>query len=291
MSDVDLDPVYRHQFDGVTSRFVPTIGRDAFRDEFGPEILSDPDKIVVDPARIKDRVSIITGASSGVGKATALLLSELGSRVAVNGRDVARTNQVVDEIIAAGGDAIAVIGDLRDPEAAAKAVRETTERFGRIDIGVLNAAVLDESNPIEMTPEQWYAVHGNADLTFFPAQAIARQMLTQNNSEDLNMVYVSSISMVGNQDQPNYSFVKAGGEAMIKSFARSGSTKAIHFGIFRPGPIRTEMVDALDTKGQRAVELMGRRSPMGRLITPPEAARGIAYLATQKESGHILTLT
>ncbi|GEM_PF-2845227 len=277
----------------LTSRFVTSLGRGILVSEFGDGILSNPEALVFDPADLNGRVAFITGASSGLGRATALLFAESGSRVVIAGRDADRANATKEEIESKGGEAFVVIGDMRDPEVAKRTVAEATERFGRIDIGVMDAGIIDDASPLDMTPQQWYNVaHGNGDMTFFPAQAIAQQMITQDKAVAQSLVFISSISMMGNSGQPNYSYAKAGGEAVAKAFARSKDLKDVSVGILRPGLIDTEMIHRMGEPEQRAMNTMARAMmPLKRMLTPDEGARGVAFLATRKESGHILTLT
>lgn len=277
----------------ITTRFNTTARRELIRTEFGESIWSQPGELLYDPQDIKGRVALVTGASSGLGRATAFLLAEQGAMVAVAGQDDERTQATVSAIEARGGAAVPMFGDLRDREVAERIVRETAERFGRVDIGILNAGLIDDANPLTMTPEQWYKVaHGNLDISYFTAQALSNQMVAQNNEKPANVVLVSSVSMMGNADQPNYSAAKAGSEAMIKSFARSAGSNKILYGIIRPGFIDTEMIQRLEERQRRGMHTLAKASmPLKRMLTVEETANGIAYLATRKESGHILTLT
>ena len=108
--------------------------------------------------KLKDRVAIVTGATSGIGEASALLFAEEGARVTVTGRDAARGRKVVDAITAAGGTAIFVQADVRIPGDCEKIVKETLRAFGgRLDILFNNAGVYHPHNAIDCTEEEWDA--------------------------------------------------------------------------------------------------------------------------------------
>lgn len=277
----------------ITSRFATSIGRGIIASEFGSEIFSNPEALVFDPADLKGRVAFITGGSSGLGRATAMLFAESGALVVITGRDEERTHATRRAIEKAGGKALSMVGDMRKSGIVQAAVSETVDQFGRIDIGILNAGVINDADPIDMTVGQWYdVVHDNADMTFFPAQAIARQMINQDGSVPKSLVYISSIAMMGNSGQPNYSFTKAGGESLMKAFARSKNLKDVSVGILRAGLIDTEMLHRMGEKEQKEMDIMARAiMPLKRKLTPEEGANAVAYIATLKESGHILTLT
>lgn len=279
-----------------TQRFPLALRRESVMADLGDPIISDPDSLFIDGEKLKGRTALVTGASSGLGRATAELFGSYGMNVILVGRDRDRTALTQKSVEEKGGVGYVMIGDMKDPDAARRVVEQGAERFGKIDVGVLNAGIIADADVLDMTPNQWYDVaHGNGDMTFFPAQALARQMVSQENSQESNLVFVSSVSMVGNPGQANYSYSKAGIEAVAKSFARSSDLKGISVGILTPGGIDTEMIHNLEEKQQRMFKIMMKgMMPSKRAFSAEEMAKGVGYLATLPRDaaggGHRLVL-
>lgn len=283
----------------LTSRFPLRISRETAPQLLGECVVSNPvEELSLDVDRLRGRTAIVTGSTRGIGKATALMFGELGMNVVVHGRDEELGKQVVDEINGKGkeGSAVFVSGDLRDPDASKKLLTTTVENFPRLDIAVLNAAFIDDAGAEVMTPEQWVNVaNGNMNMTWFSLQTFGNSMIEQDYGEQTpNIVYVSSVSHIGNPGQANYSAAKAGGEAAAIAFARRAVflKKDLAVGIVRAAGVRTEIITSLPEKEARVLEGMNKRIfPKGSFLEPKEAAHGIAYLAGLRESGHILTLS
>ena len=272
----------------ITRTFPINLRKNSIIAELGEPIVSDPAELEINPEELRGRTALITGATSGLGAATAELFSSFGMNVIIVGRDLKRGTDSLRRVTETGGEGMFIQGDISIPERATEIVRLGVAEFGRIDVGVLNAGIVSDAPITEMTPDQWYDVtHGVVDMTFFPAQALAKRMIDQENSRIPNLIFVSSVSEIGNKQQANYSSAKAGIEALAKVFAREFS--GISVGIFRPGFINTEMLRN-EEKGLRTAEVLAKGLPAGRVFTAEEAARGPAYLASLKESGHVLTL-
>src|SRR6267154_386583 len=107
---------------------------------------------------LKDRVALVTGASQGIGRATALALARAGARVAASSRNTKKLAGVVAEIAAAGGESIAVAMDVADSEQIKAGFRQTTETFGKLDILVNNAAITSDALAVRMKDDDWDVV-------------------------------------------------------------------------------------------------------------------------------------
>ncbi len=170
------------------------------------------------------KVVIVTGAGGGIGRAEALLFAKEGAKVVVNDIGVARDGSsggspvaqaVVDEILAAGGEAVASLDPVETKEGAAGIIRTAVERFGRLDVLVNNAGILRDKTISKMDLEMWQSVIDvHLTGTFLCTQAAVKQMLSQGPSatgETGRIVNTTSVSgMLGNFGQANYAAAKAG---------------------------------------------------------------------------------
>jgi NAD(P)-dependent dehydrogenase (short-subunit alcohol dehydrogenase family) len=174
------------------------------------------------------KVAVVTGAGGGIGRAEALLFAREGARVVVNdlggardgtGSSDAAASKVVEEIRAAGGEAVANFDSVASPEGAARIVATAVEKFGRLDVLVNNAGILRDKTLMKMTEEMWdvvIAVHLKG--TFLCAQAAAKQMIAQGDGG--RIVNTTSVSgLMGNFGQANYAAAKAG----IYGFTRTAA--------------------------------------------------------------------
>ncbi len=179
------------------------------------------------------KVAVITGAGGGIGRAEALLFAREGARVVVNdlggardgsGSSDAAASKVVDEIRAAGGEAVASFDSVATAEGAARIVAAAVGAFGRLDVLVNNAGILRDKTLLKMTQEMWDAVIAvHLSGTFYCTQAAAKQMLAQasrGEGDGGRIVNTTSVSgMLGNFGQSNYSAAKAG----IYGFTRTAA--------------------------------------------------------------------
>ena len=176
---------------------------------------------------VKDKVVLVTGAGGGIGREFALALGREGAKVVVNdlgasldglGRDSERAQSVVDEIKAAGGEAIANGESVADWDAAARMVQLAVDTYGRIDCVINNAGILRDRFFFNMTKEDWHQVidvhlHG----AFYVSRAAATHFKAQQSGAYVHMV--STSGLIGNLAQANYSAAKLGIAALSKSIA------------------------------------------------------------------------
>ena len=182
------------------------------------------------------KVALVTGAGGGLGRTHALLLAAEGAAVVVNdlggqrdgtGAGTAMADQVVEEIRAAGGRAVADYGSVSDKTHALGMVRTAVDRFGRLDICICNAGILRDKSFKNMTDDMWEAVHGvHLRGTYFTAKAAYDRMLEQAEGGRI-LVTSSTSGLLGNFGQTNYGAAKAG----IAGFARCLYLEGARYGI------------------------------------------------------------
>ncbi len=176
---------------------------------------------------VKDKVVLVTGAGGGIGRDFALALGREGAKVVVNdlgasvageGRDISRAQAVVDEIVAAGGTAVANGDSVADWDAANRMVTQAVETYGRIDGVINNAGILRDRFFFNMSVDEWRAVidvHLNG--AFYVSRAAAPHFKSQGSGSYVHMV--STSGLIGNLGQANYSAAKLGLAALSKSIA------------------------------------------------------------------------
>jgi len=227
------------------------------------------------------KVAIVTGASRGIGRAISLKLAALGARIMVNYRaDAEGAAEVVREIIARGGQAQALQGDVRSAADAETLVQQTLEAFGRIDILVNNAGTTRDTLLIRMTADDWDMVlNTNLKGPFFMMKACLRPMMKARYGRIVNISSVSGVS--GNAGQANYSSAKAGLIGLTKAAAKEVGSRNITVNAVAPGFVPTSLTKDLpeDLKAKAIAA-----TPMGRFGTPEEIANAVAFLASDEAS-------
>ncbi len=230
---------------------------------------------------LRDRVSLVTGASRGIGRATALALAAAGSKVAVNyARSSAAAEEVVAEITAAGGEAIAIGADVSQEEEADKLVGETLAKWGRIDVLVNNAGITRDTLLLRMKPKDWQAVIDlNLTGVFLVTRAVSKKMLKQRSGRIINIASVAG--QMGNPGQANYSAAKAGVIGFTKTVAKELASRGVTVNAVAPGFITTDM-----TKDLESEEIL-KFIPLGRYGEAEEVAGTIRFLAADPAAAYI----
>jgi 3-oxoacyl-[acyl-carrier protein] reductase len=234
--------------------------------------------------QLEGRRALVTGASRGIGKATAIALARAGASVAVGYSAHAESAEAVVAVLRSDYNvtAVALGADLADSHAAGALVEQTVAALGGIDIVVNNAGITRDNLAMRLADDDWDAVIA-IDLTaaFHICRAALRPMLRQRFGRIVN---VSSISgVIGNAGQSNYSAAKAGLIGLTKSLAREVASRDITVNAVAPGFIDTEMTTVLgDAVRDSAIATI----PKGRMGTADEVASAIAFLVLP-ESGYI----
>ena len=239
-------------------------------------------------APLAGRVALVTGASRGIGRATALALAAAGADVAVGyGSNEAAARAVADDVRALGVRCATLGADLGDSSAAGELVPRVVAEMGRIDVLVNNAGMTRDNLALRMSDDDWRAVL-DVDLTaaFVTCRAALRPMLRQRWGRVVNVASISGV--MGNAGQANYAAAKAGLIGLTKSLAREVGSRSITVNAVAPGFIETDMTATLDPAlRERVVASV----PLERMGTAAEVAAAIAFLASPAASyitGHVL---
>lgn len=227
------------------------------------------------------KVALVTGASRGIGRAVALRLTELGARVVVNYNASAQAaNDVVGEIQARGGQAIAVQGDVSKFDEAQRVVKAATDAFGRLDILVNNAGTTRDTLLALMKEDDWdYVLDTDLKSVFNCCKAALRVMMRQKYGRIVNMSSVAGIT--GNPGQTNYSAAKAGIIGFSKAMAKEYASKNIAVNVVAPGYIPTDLTNVLP---EAVKETIVKFVAMQRFGTVDEVADAVAFLASDRAS-------
>ena len=229
---------------------------------------------------LEGKIVLITGASAGIGRATAIAAARHGADVAINYiGDDAPAESCVAAIEAEGGRGIAVKGDVADPATASAFVGAAVEVFGRIDVFVSNAGICPFHAFLDMPAETFErTMKVNLHGAWFMVQAAANQMVRQGGGGAI--VAVSSISaLVGGEYQTHYTPTKAGVHSLMQSAAIALGRHGIRCNSVLPGTILTDInKEDLADPAKRAY--MEGRVPLGRLGQPDDLAGPIVFLAS-----------
>ena len=236
---------------------------------------------------LKDKVAIVTGASQGIGRDTAMALSAAGAKVAVAARNEQKLAALVGEIAAAGGEALAVKMDVADAEQVKAGFKAVVEKFGRLDILVNNAAITRDGLAMRMKLEDWETVlRTNLTGAHLCIQQALATMMRARAGRIINVASV--VAQMGNAGQANYVAAKAGLIGLTKAIAIEISSRNITVNAVAPGFIETPMTDVLSDKVK---EELKTRIPLGRMGSPRDVAAAIVFLASDEAgyiTGHVL---
>ncbi|HUE42242.1 MAG TPA: 3-oxoacyl-[acyl-carrier-protein] reductase [Candidatus Sulfotelmatobacter sp.] len=250
---------------------------------------SHPTEATIDMFSLKDKVALITGASQGIGRDTALALAHAGAKVAVAARNEEKLAALVSEIESAGGAALAVKMDVADGEQVKAGFKQVLDKFGRLDILVNNAAITRDGLSMRMKPDDWEAVL-KTNLT--GAHLCIQQALsTMMRARAGRIINISSVvAQSGNAGQANYVAAKAGLIGLTKAVAIEIASRNITVNAIAPGFIETPMTDVLPDKVK---EELKTRIPLGRMGSPRDVAAAILFLASDEAAyitGHVLNV-
>jgi L-rhamnose 1-dehydrogenase len=229
--------------------------------------------------RLKNKVTIVTGATRGIGRAIAVRFAQEGARVAVVGRNEAEGAETVRRIEATGSQGLFVAADVSDSAQVQAMVDAVVGRWGRIDILVNNAAICPFMDFLEMPEDLWDQVLDvNLKGYFLCSQAVARAMVEQGVKG--RIIAVSSISAVfGGSQQAHYCASKAGINLLIKSMAISLGPHGITCNAVLPGTVETDINrEALSDPEVRDYWL--KRGPIGGLGKPEDIAGPVLFFAS-----------
>lgn len=259
--------------------------------------------------KLEGKVALITGSGRGIGRSIALKLASEGASVVVNDLDEAPAQEVVAEIRAAGGQAVACVGSVTAPDFAERFIGSAVNEFKGLDIIVNNAGYTWDNVVQKMTDEQWYAmldVHLTAPFRILRAaqpviRALTKQEKEAGKSVVRKVVNISSVAgLFGNAGQTNYSTAKAGIVGMTQTLAKEWGRMNVTVNCVAYGFIKTRLTVTADGEATANIDgreikvgvnpdlmaAMERGIPLGRGGTPDEAA-GAVYLLCIPESDYV----
>lgn len=237
---------------------------------------------VLDTFSLAGRISVVTGAARGIGRALALALAEAGSDVAVLVRTESSADDLVAEIEKLGVRGFAVTGDVTVPEEVAAAVDLITERLGPVDVLVNNAGVGLHKAALDLTPaEVRHILDVNIDGVWNCAQAFGRQMVQRHSGSIINIGSISGVIVNRPQWQPAYNASKAAVHQLTKSLAAEWGPYGVRVNALAPGYVKTEMAPVDDPKFKpRWVD----DAPLQRYAQPEELGPAVVYMASDAAS-------
>ena len=224
------------------------------------------------------KVALVTGASQGIGRATALALLGAGAHVALAARNAEKLAAIVAEVAAVGAESLAVPMDVADAERVKAGFKRVVERFGRLDILVNNAGVTRDGLAVRMKLDDWDAVlRTNLTGAHLCAQQALAVMLRKRSGRIINVTSV--VAETGNAGQSNYVAAKAGLIGLTRALAVEVASRSITVNAVAPGFIASPMTDPLSDAVKQALL---ERIPLGRMGTDAEVAAAIVFLASNE---------
>ncbi|WP_068278845.1 SDR family NAD(P)-dependent oxidoreductase [Aldersonia kunmingensis] len=228
---------------------------------------------------LSGRVALVTGATSGIGRATATLLAARGATVLVSGRDVERGQAVVDEIRAAGGTAEFLCANLTDAESARALAGAGIAAAGKIDILINNAAIAvfgPTATVAEADFDACYAI--NVKVPYFLVGAVAPGMVERGGGVIVNVS--TMVAAFGTAGSAVYASSKAALELLTKSWAAEFGPRGVRVNAVAPGPTRTE--GTIEQYGPDRLAKLAGQAPAGRVADPVEIAETIGFLVSDQ---------
>ena len=236
---------------------------------------------------IEGRIALVTGASQGIGRACALALAAGGATVAVAARNEGKLAEVVQEIEAAGGTAVAFAIDVASEDSIKSGAKAVLARFGKVEILVNNAGITRDGLVLRMKKVDWDDVMAtNLTGSFLLTQAILSAMLKNRWGRIINISSV--VGRTGQAGQVNYAATKAGLLGMTRALAREVASRGVTVNAVAPGYVETPMTAVLSEAQTNA---MLATIPLGRAGTETDVASAVVYLASEGAgyvTGHVL---
>lgn len=227
---------------------------------------------------LNQKISIITGASRGIGKSIAETLAKYGSTVVCVSRHENDVKSVADTIIKNGGNASGQACDVSDQVSVGELIKNVQEKFGKVDILVNNAGITKDGLIMRLSEDDWNTVLDiNLKGAYQTIKACSRVMMKQKYGRIINISSV--VGITGNAGQANYAASKAGLMGLTKSMAQELASRGITVNCIAPGYIDTDMTDSLH---ESVKEDLVKQIPLGRIGRPEEVAAMVLFLASDE---------
>ena len=229
---------------------------------------------------VENKVVIVTGASRGIGAGIARNFARAGARVVLAARSAGRLEQVVSEIVAEGGEALAHTADVASPPAIDGLLEATLARYQRVDVLVNNAGVASSIFPaLDLSLEEWDRVQDvNLRGLFVCCRTVGRSMIAQGSGRIVNIA--SIIGSLGFPDRSAYGSSKAGVIYLTQGLACEWSEHGVTVNSVSPGYVRTELVDEDVARGDYELADILKRIPTRRLVEVDDIANAVRFLAS-----------
>lgn len=247
--------------------------------------------MVLDRFKLDGKVALVTGASSGLGRAVAIALAEAGADVAVHARTDANAETTCSAVGDIGRRTVSVAGDMSDTQTPARVVEEVVSKLNRIDILINNAGMIRRSPAVDYSEEDWSTViQVNLSSVFRLSQAAGRRMVEQGSGKIVNIA--SLLSFQGGITVPAYTASKSGVAGLTKALANEWAKFGVNVNAIAPGYMVTNNTDALRADETRNRQIL-ERIPVGRWGEPDDLAGAAVFLSSAASDyvhGHILTV-
>lgn len=237
---------------------------------------------------LSGKVAIVTGATSGIGAATAMAFAEVGAKVVVSGRSSAGAESTAALIASIAGDSRIMLGDVTDPAFAEELVAFAVAEFGRLDVLANVAGTITRGDATETTDDEWYQnMRVNADSVFFMSRAAVAQFRRQGSGGTV-VNLASNVGIVGSAGLPAYCASKGAVVLLTKAMALDHAAEGIRINALCPGAVDTPMlVSAHEKTGRTPDDVFSANIagiPEGRIPEPTEIAKSMVYLASEQSS-------
>lgn len=230
---------------------------------------------------LTDKSVLITGGTRGIGRAIVDAFAKAGARVAFTYRSSTEAAEaIVETLTEQGTDAMALQGDVANPESAQEAVTAVTDAWGSLDVLVNNAGITRDGLMLRLDADDWDAVlNTNLKGVFNFCKAAYRPFMRQRSGVVINIASV--VGIIGNPGQTNYAASKAGIIGFTKSLAKELSGRGVRANVVAPGYVDTDMTEAMSDDAQQA---MLDAVPLGRPANPDDVAQAVLFLASPTAS-------
>lgn len=234
------------------------------------------------------KVAIVTGATSGIGAATAKAFADAGANVVLSGRSTAGAEATSAAIAAVGGDTRIMLGDVTDSAFCDELISFAAAEYGRIDVLANVAGTITRGDATETSDDEWHQnMRVNVDSVFFMSRAVVRYMRSQGSGGTI-VNLASNVGLVGSGGLTAYSASKGAVVLLTKSMALDHAAEGIRVNALCPGAVDTPMlVSGHDKTGRTADEVFASNIagiPEGRIPSPDEIAKSMLYLASDASS-------
>ena len=232
-------------------------------------------------ASLTDKVAVITGGGSGIGRASSVLLSQEGSKVVIADIQTEASARVIEEIRNQNGEVATVTVDVTQKESVQRMVEESLKRYGRIDILVNIVGGSSPKSVLEMSDGDWdQSINLNLRSVFLCCRAVLPVMVKQHYGKIVNLSSAQAFS--GSATRANYTAAKAGVVGFSKSLALEVVGEGINVNVVAPGMVETERIRAMFSE-EEWKKLTSTR-PMGRAVLPEEVARAVLFLVQDAQA-------